>query len=513
MTRPTYQVMVDWDSDNDFDDVGEDVTERALARTPISIQYGRDQARALAPIAPGRAVLELDNTSGDYSPENPSSPIAANLGPGRPMHILADHLGIEYVLFHGFLDDYDMEPGVATRSVSFTMLDLLARLAEVRLSTELHFGITTGDAMNIILDAAGWDAGKRDIDQGATMIRYWWEEGTDALTAVKKLVAAEGPPALVTVTEHDHFMFRDRHHRLTRDESLTSQAIFRGEGAEPLMSPPLIYDLGWRDIINSVTLDVEERTPEGDLSEVWSSSATYTLEDGETVEVLARTSDPFVYARTPEVTVDYTLVSGVVTVSISETDGASTTISITASGGPAIVTDLKLRAHPVSVSRTYQVHVEDAASIAKHGLRAYPDEIPWVGVHDALGVAQLIISHRADRLPVVSMRVTGGDDTRITQQLARDLSDRVTIVDDESGLDADFFVETIQHRTDGIEHETTFGCEKARDAELNVDAFRFNVTGQGFDDGVFEGVGLVDPDLMFRLDTTGHGFNDGRLAY
>lgn len=521
MTRPEYGVFIDWDNDNDFDDIAENITDRTLARTPISIQYGRDQARALSPTSPGRAVLELDNRSGDYSPENSSSPLVDLLGPGRPMHVLATHLGTEYVLFHGFLDDYDMEPGIGQQSVSLTMLDLLGRLSDVRLSTALHFGLTTGDAINIILDAAGWDIDKREIDQGATLLRYWWEEGSDALTAIKRLVAAEGPPALVTVTEHDHFMFRDRHHRLTIDESLVSQATFRGGDTEPMISPPLIYNLGWRDIVNSVTLEVQERTAEGELSDVWSSSATYTMATGETVEVIARTSDPFLGAITPVATLneedpgDYTILSGpgVVTVALSNTAGAVTTIRITSSGGPAVITDLKFRAYSVSVSRTYQIHVEDPSSIAKHGLRSYPDDIPLVGIHDALAVAQLIIAHRAERLPVVSMRITAANDTRITQQLSRDLSDRVTIIDNETGLNADFFIETIQHRTDGMFHDTTFGCEKARDANFNVNVFRFDTVGSGFDDGVFESVGLMDPDFMFRFDTAGQGFNDGRLAY
>lgn len=520
MTRPTYDVRIDWDSDNDYDDVGENVTNRALVnRTPITIQYGRDQARALAPIAPGRAVLELDNTSGDYSPENTSSPLVNNLGPGRAVRIRAIHNDVTYTLYNGFLDDFDMEPSIGNRSVSFTLLDTLARLSEARLSTDLHQGITTGAAFGLILDAVGWGTAERDLDQGATLIPYWWEEGTDALTAVKNLMAAEGPPALVTINEQGYFVFRDRHHRLTETASLASQVTFAGAGNEPLMSPPLIYDLGWRDIVNQVRLEVPERTPEGELSDVWTSSATYTLADGETINIIARTSDPFIQAVTPVATTDaenpadYTILSGAVAVALSNTAGATTTVSITASGGPAVITDLKVRAYSVSVSRTFVVLVEDASSIAKHGLRSYPDPIPWVNVHDALAVAQLIITHRAERLPVVTMRVTGGNDTRTVQQLSRDLSDRVTITDADSGLDADFYIETIQHKTDGVFHETMFGCEKTRDAELSTDAFRFDTAGQGFDDGVFEGLGLMDPAFMFRFNTSGQGFNDGRMSY
>lgn len=87
----TYNVAIDWTGDQDFADAGEDVSARVLDRgTTLTIRYGRDQARAFSPLAPGRAQFELDNRSRDYSPENTSSPLYGLVLPGRAVRIQAD---------------------------------------------------------------------------------------------------------------------------------------------------------------------------------------------------------------------------------------------------------------------------------------------------------------------------------------------------------------------------------------------------------------------------------------
>jgi hypothetical protein len=72
------------------------------------------------------------------------------------------------------------------------------------------------------------------------------------------------------------------------------------------------------------------------------------------------------------------------------------------------------------------------------------------------------------------------NDKRLTQQLARDLSDRVHITDTELGLSADFFIEQISHATSGHGRvlTTTFGCEKA-DATSPANLFTFGAATNG----------------------------------
>ena len=109
-----------------------------------------------------------------------------------------------------------------------------------------------------MLDALEWPTTKRDIDTGATTIRWWWEDNTDGLTALNRVVESEGLPALLTVDTSENVVFRDRHHRVTDAASLTSQATFRGTGTEPVHSGTMRYDHGLRDIINTVVWDIAE---------------------------------------------------------------------------------------------------------------------------------------------------------------------------------------------------------------------------------------------------------------
>lgn len=128
------------------------------------------------------------------------------------------------VLYTGRIDDFGVSADFSNRTISISLIDGLQQTAT--LSTELYQTIRSGTAMNVILDQIGWPADKRDIDPGASFFRYWWEEGKDALQAIIDIVYSEGPPALVYVTPDNVFTFRDRHHRLLRPESVTSQATF-----------------------------------------------------------------------------------------------------------------------------------------------------------------------------------------------------------------------------------------------------------------------------------------------
>lgn len=131
------------------------------------------------------------------------------------------------VLFRGHLEDFDLNPDINNRSVTLGGLDPLAKLRKADVSTALFSGLRTGDAVHKVLDAIDWDANKRDIDPGASILPWWWEEGIDAFAALERLVNAEGPPALVTIDSIGRLVFRDRHHRLLDAASIASQTTFR----------------------------------------------------------------------------------------------------------------------------------------------------------------------------------------------------------------------------------------------------------------------------------------------
>lgn len=505
----TLSVAIDWAKDGTWTGVGDDVTDRH--RGTISCAYGRDQATALSPMVSGTGSFQLTNASRDYSPRNTSSPLYGRVKPARPVRIQRTTGGITYTIFVGHTDDAPINPDIASKRVSFTLLDNLADFRGFKLSTPLYAGLRTGDAIGAVLDAVGWTAG-RDLDPGGTFMPWWWTEGTDALTALQDLVAAEGAPAILTMGTSGEIVFRDRHHRLTRAASLTSQGTWRGDGAEPVMLVGFEVNEAWDRVVNSTAATVDVRAGT-DYQVVWSSTATVNLTDGETKLITASGSDPFLMAVTPDAT-DMTVTFGVVTADITRDSGAATTIRLTASGGPAQITSLQLRAIPVPVAYTTQVAATDAASVTDYGPRGYPTSIPWGTPDNVAAILTTAVAQRAQPLPLLTVRFQVGSAApaaRIAAVLARNIGDRITVVEPESQLNTDFFIERIEHQINGeVDHVVTFGLEAAPATQSNV--FRFDVAGRGFNDGFF-GAGLDEPGSIFQFDgTSGHRFDEGQFV-
>ncbi|WP_030248063.1 hypothetical protein [Streptomyces sp. NRRL S-455] len=507
----------------------EEVTEDIIS--DISVSYGRDQERQLNPAAVGSASFTLDNSDRKYSPENEASPLYGDLDPARLMRASVDFNGQTHDLFNGRIDDYNVHADYGDRTAEFTFLDALNDLSGIKLSTGVYASLHTGELINAVLDLVGWTGG-RDIDVGASVVPYWWAEGTDALSAINELVKSEGPPAVAYVAPDNTFVFRDRHHRLMRTQSREVRATFTGgrlgdctAGSPPAtgysFTKPFTYSHGWRDVVNSVTFDVDVRAPSAVLEAVWTDESTYHLAAGQSVEIEVTSSDPFVDAVTPRSGTDiaFTAPGGAsVWTLLSRTSGASATLTLRAVGGPVTVTRVQLRARPLTVQRTVKVSLTDPGSVTRHGERSYPDSAPWASPADAEAIANMILLHYARRRPTVQLRVVSSDPAHFMQVLQRTVSDCIRIVNEEMGLDGDFFVERVTHTVQRTGrpgrapvHSVVLGCEADLVAPDNV--FRFDQRGAGFDQGVFDLTVADTPGEVFVFDDPVQGqFDRGRLG-
>lgn len=507
----TYRTLVDW-KDNGFADTSvDDVTARTLdQRTVVTSQYGRDQARQFSPVSPGTLQLELNNISRDYSPENASSPLFGYVLPGRHVQFQATVGVTTTTLYDGYTDTVDIKPGISDRSMQIGCVDALGRLKGVTITTSLYQGLRTGTAIGYILDAVGWPTAARDLDSGGTYMPFWWLDNADAYQALMDLIWSEGAPALVTVDGQGRIVFRDRHHRLTRSASLTAQATWRSSATEPVLSDPITYNHGWAEIVNSVSVDVPMRSIDPVLSAVWSTSGLLTVVAGIPLQIIASAGSAFVGAIVPVQDTDYTLMSGTLSFGLSQTAGQSAMITLTSAGG-AVISNLQLRAYAVD-STNVKVTVQDTTSVGKYGPKTIDaSQLPvWANQYDAAAILTLLVAKRADRLPTLQVTMRGAGNTlRLAECLGRNLSDRVHITESLTGLDSDCFVEQIAHAVDqgGKQHVTTFGVEKI--PPLVTNPMTFDVSGLGFDQGVFAGGGLDNPTTMFRFDTAGVGFDQG----
>lgn len=286
--------------------------------------------------------------------------------------------------------------------------------------------------------------------------------------------------------------------------------------------PPFEYSHGWRDIVNDIVFAVEERRPNDALTAVWESTATMTLAIGQSVNVDVQASDPFFDAQDIDDGTDIIYSgTGVPLILLSRRSGQSATITITAAGGSLTIVYLRLRARSVPLTRTVQIASADSTSIARHGQRTYPDEVPWANQHDAQAVAELLLAAYAERRPTVLLRIVSSDRAHHLQVVGRTISDLITIRNAELGLFGDFFIENVQHTVarmasdddcPGPVHYATFGCERSG-VVVAQNPFTFDEAGAGFDDGEFDPTATDNPATVFIFDHATQGqFDVGRFG-
>jgi hypothetical protein len=303
-------------------------------------------------------------------------------------------------------------------------------------------------------------------------------------------------------------VFRDRHHRLIRSASTTSQSTWRGSGAEPVMSVPFTSDEAWDRIVNAASVSVDVRLP-GDEEVVWTSTAVISLADGETKVITASGSDPFVRAVTPTGT-DVTLAFGTVSITMSRDSGASTTLFVKATGGPAQVTGLQLRAGPVRTLFSATASSTDTTSVADFGSRSYPTPPAFGTPEGVQAVLDTAVASRANGLPILSVRFqvgAGAPSARIAAVLARNIGDRVTVIEPETQTNGDFWIERIEHQINGeVDHVVTFGLEAVPTQPANV--FILGSATRGvLGTNRLGRQGLDDPSTVFVLGTGVLGTN------
>jgi hypothetical protein len=268
----------------------------------------------------------------------------------------------------------------------------------------------------------------------------------------------------------------------------TNVTTFRDQTTEPKFSAPFTYDQGWRDVVNDVNFKVDERGPATELTEIWRSDAVYNIPVGGSLTLTISTSEPFYGAAVSTMTV----LSGSAGISINNTAGQTTDIFITDGGSGAQVTGISLVGYVVSALRTFQISSSDSSSITTYGAKAGQDNVGKASVEDAQTITDLTVLTRKVRLPIVQVTIKGSNDTRMNECLNRNLSDRVKVIDAETGLNRDFFIEQITHNVidAGALHTTTFGCEAVSTA-----------------------TGLDDPNTVFIFDHPTNGkFGTGKFG-
>ena len=83
----TWVLMVDWDANGIFDGTNEADRLIDFKMTRGNKHYLATSGSGFAPMRGGKAVLTLDNHDRRYDPRCSSSPLYANVGPGKQVYL------------------------------------------------------------------------------------------------------------------------------------------------------------------------------------------------------------------------------------------------------------------------------------------------------------------------------------------------------------------------------------------------------------------------------------------
>jgi len=528
MTVRGYRPAFDWSRSGLFTGTLEDVSSY-VTTDDVEISWGRAAARALENSAAGRLTVALNNMDRQFSPEYSASPIFGKVLKGTPFRFdVTDPTtaGIT-TLLRGPIESFEVNPGAAELSFTAQVSDGWGTPGDTKLSTPVYQGQRTGDLITIILDLLGWPADRRSIDPGATLVPYWWLEGTDAATAVTDLVQSEGSPAIAYVAG-GVFVFRDRHHRIMDANATTSQGTYTHTipagavgGDYKVLAGSFTYDHGQDHIVNTATLDVTPRIP-GSLEVVWESTDPILLVANEAVTLTILANDPFISLETPDdAPGDYRLASGTVTASLSRTSGQSALLTLTAGvAGAFLDTGIRVRGVPLTSGSARKFTAVDQGSINTFGLSDWDKQAPWAYYYDAEAIAATVVSDFAGARPSATFEVEGIlSAATFTRNLATAVSDRITVRNDELGLNAAFHVEQVTHIVQqlGVRHRVRIGAQLAAPAQA-VNPFTFDTatpTTHGFGNGQFALEAGTSATTMFLFDSASgstQGFGAGKFA-
>lgn len=382
-------------------------------------------------------------------------------------------------LWGGYLDVPRQRSASEYLDVEFPCLGGLARLKNKLVSTALYQNITITSCLTVILDAVGWPSGTgfggRMIDTSATTLSWWWLNNEDAYGAVMALLNSEGPGADIFEDNQGRFTFFSRTHKLTAVRSTDSQADLRDRdapGYEPLFSRPWTYSESIKNIVNAATVTVVTRALQTSQV-IWTVGTTISLSPSEVYRIDAVAASPFKTALTPVLGTDYALVSGSLSsIALNRTSGQRLTITITAGATGAVIdsaaldgTGLQLRARPVTIQQTFALNntIDTSASIAKYGVQSWNSSYrPDIAVNVAQQLVNGVVSIYQNPRAQLSVTVNNATPGRQRQHLEREIGDRVTVRESQSGTEMDVWISRIQQQIThgGASHVVTFGCDQ-----------------------------------------------------
>lgn len=489
-----YRLGIQWSTGTDADTSAYDEPSYQMPPGVTIDGIGRATARAFAP--PGTPALDcaLPNQDGIYSPggilglfvgRGPAVTYEADWG----MEVLVNAedvlVNTEDVLVNGtitvpmFTGAIDTAPQQIDYpgQVQIRALGSIARLQRTKPTTILYENIRTDVAIGFILDAAGWDADLREIDEGDTTLLYWWLNGqTDGLAAIRAILGAEGVPACAYIDGEGVFHFEGRQFRANATRSNTVQWTFAdalGDGSLRCHVRPSQWGANPDEVVGQVRATVNVRTATS-TQKIWEYGSALTLSALETRDVEVTDSDPFKSAVTPLLATDYTVSAGALSsISLLTTSGQTIILRLVAgvTGCTVIgVTSNGIQVRAVSLPVTSELPVTNTVDIGLSAARYEPEDHtldlwPEIERNEAVSLADNFARRYQRPRDQMTIRIANIDAAHMVACLGVRISDRVRLIHTHGVIDDEFFVESLSHdlSNGGGLHLLTLNLEKVTD--------------------------------------------------
>ena len=183
----------------------------------------------------GTATIILNNSSGNYWPDNSGGSYYPNVLPGKRINVRVSYSLITYEVFTGFIESWkpSWRTGIGSTGapiMTLTCAGVTKNLSRLWLNNAGEIEELSGARVGNVLDELNWPAGDRDIDAGQSLLRATGsQENVNSLAHLHEVQRSE--LGIIFQAGDGDIQFQDRHARL-KEPFLTSQATFGDDGGE-----------------------------------------------------------------------------------------------------------------------------------------------------------------------------------------------------------------------------------------------------------------------------------------
>lgn len=361
--NPALKAAVDWNNNGTFGDANEDISARVVGEGRLlTITRSVDFMGGAG--SPSDCRLSLDN-SDNFFTRGSSSPVSANLHPGRQLRIEAIYNSITYPIFHGWIRRIVPIPGLPGRA-EIIAEDALFRFSRRDSGVQL-LSRSLSDFRAALLTGIGEPSNRRDLSlsgpestflptgadqQDIQSVLGEINNGTGTIHFIRPKTVANNLWEYVTID------------RLTMLVT-PSVATYAADQIESWGQ----YDTNDEALINRQYVEAMPYVSSDGLELLWERRGSFNVAAGETRVIYARWSDPIRIGRGKRPADRIEFIggqSGTVTRSINF---YSTSAEITYLGGASggTVTNPQLYGRPMQPEGLGAVRRQDSASIAAYG--------------------------------------------------------------------------------------------------------------------------------------------------